>query len=59
MTPTGNRTYPSKPIAAKSSLLGAIITPEFVLVVIICAIGLLLTFNLMLHLPLSAFVMDV
>jgi hypothetical protein len=57
MPPTGNRAHPSKPIAEKaSSMLGAIANPEFVAVVIVCVIGVLLTFNFVLRLPeLSAY----
>jgi hypothetical protein len=56
MAPTGNRTYPSKPIAERTSILSAIANPEFVAVVIFCVIGLLLTLNVMLRFPdLAAF----
>jgi hypothetical protein len=60
MAPTGNRTYPSKPIAEKASwILGAITNPEFVAVVVFCVIGILLTLNFVLRLPdLSAYLID-
>jgi hypothetical protein len=56
MARSEHRTYPSKPIREEASISGAIPNPEFVAVVIFCAIGLVLTLNVMLRSPdLSAF----
>jgi hypothetical protein len=51
MATTRNRTYPSKPITERVSILGAITNPEFIAVVIFCAIGLLVTLNVLLRFP--------
>jgi hypothetical protein len=51
MATTGNRTYPSKPIGEATLLREVITNPDFVSIAIFCAIGLLLTLNLMLRLP--------
>jgi hypothetical protein len=48
---TENRTYPSKPIGEATTLFGAVTNPEFGSVVVFCAIGLLLTLNVVLRLP--------
>jgi hypothetical protein len=56
MAPTGNRAFPSKPAGEGSSFLDGISNPDFVSVAIFCAVGLLLTLNVMLRLPdLAAF----
>ena len=49
--PTIARTYPSKPAAKMASLVETLASPEFVAVGVFCAIGLLLTLNVMLRLP--------
>jgi hypothetical protein len=51
MAQTGNRTYPSKPIGEATTLFGVVTIPEFVSVVVFCAIGLLITLNVILRLP--------
>jgi len=56
MAPTRTTTYPSKPAGKATSLLNVIANPEFVSVAVFCAIGLLLTLNVMLRVPgLAAF----
>ena len=49
--PSIARTYPSKPAGKAASLVEALASPEFIAVCVFCAIGLLLTFNVMLRLP--------
>lgn len=49
--PTIASIYPSKPGGKAASLVGALASPEFVAVGVFCAIGLLLTLNVMLRLP--------
>jgi hypothetical protein len=49
--PTIAPTYPSQPAAKAASLVEALASPEFVTVAVFCAIGLLLTLNVMLRLP--------
>jgi len=49
--PTVARTYPSKPAGKAASLLEALASPEFVAIGVFCAIGLLLTLNVMLRFP--------
>jgi hypothetical protein len=51
MAPIKTTTYPSKPSGKTTSLLEVIANPEFVSVAIFCAIGLLLTLNVILRLP--------
>jgi hypothetical protein len=56
MAPAKTRIYPSNKAGETGSFLKVIANPEFILVAILCAIGLLLTFNVMLRLPdLAAF----
>jgi hypothetical protein len=51
MAHTGNRTYPSNPIGEATTLVGVATNPEFVSVVVFCAIGLLITLNVVLRFP--------
>jgi hypothetical protein len=56
MATTETRTYPSKPIGEATTPFGVVTKPEFVSVVVFCAIGLLITLNVILRLPdLAAF----
>jgi hypothetical protein len=48
---TIGRAYPSKPAGKVASLVEALVSPEFIAVAVFCAIGLLLTLNVMLRLP--------
>jgi hypothetical protein len=43
--------YPSKPASKAASLVKALASPEFIAIGIFCAIGLLLTLNVMLRFP--------
>jgi hypothetical protein len=49
--PITARTYPSKPAGKAASLVKALASPEFIAVGVFCAIGLLLTLNVMLRFP--------
>jgi hypothetical protein len=49
--PTIARTYPSKSAGKAASLVETLASPEFVAVGVFCAIGLLLTLNVMLLWP--------
>jgi hypothetical protein len=51
MAPTRTTTYPAKPAGKATSLVDVIANPEFVSVAVFCAIGLLLTLNVMLRVP--------
>jgi uncharacterized membrane protein len=45
------RANPSKPAAKAASLVKTLVRPEFIAVGVFCAIGLLLTLNVMLRFP--------
>jgi hypothetical protein len=49
--PVTARGYPSKSASKAASLMGALASPEFIAIGIFCAIGLLLTLNVMLRFP--------
>jgi hypothetical protein len=49
MAPAKISTFPAKPVVP--SFLDRIATPEFVSVAIFCAVGLLLTLNVVLRMP--------
>jgi uncharacterized membrane protein len=45
------RANPSKPAGKAASLVKTLVSPEFIAVGVFCAIGLLLTLNVMLRFP--------
>jgi hypothetical protein len=51
MTPTRTRTYPSNSADETTSFLDAIANPDFVSIAIFCALGLLVTLNVLLRYP--------
>jgi hypothetical protein len=51
MTPTRSRTYPSNSADETTSFLEAIVHPDFVAIAIFCALGLLVTLNVLLRYP--------